>query len=55
MKLGKLDPKHDDRTLMLARYVDYAVLSEDWLGEDQRTPGGFDLDTLLADLRRVTS
>lgn len=41
----------------LTRYCDeaYAVLSDDWLGADRRTPGGFDLPTLLSDLKRVTS
>jgi hypothetical protein len=32
----------------------YAVLSPDWVNVDQKAPVGFDLPTLLADLRQLT-
>jgi hypothetical protein len=33
----------------------YAIVSQDWLGSDQKTPAGFDLNALQADLASVTS
>jgi hypothetical protein len=33
----------------------YAIISQDWLGSDQKTPGGFDLNALQADLATVTA
>jgi hypothetical protein len=33
----------------------YAIISQDWLGSDQKTPAGFDLNALQADLASVTA
>jgi hypothetical protein len=35
------------------KYCDeaYVVLSRDWLGSSDKNPSGFDLSTLLADLK----
>lgn len=37
-------------------YVDeaYAIVSTEWLGPDNRTPEGLNLDALLGDLRQIT-